>query len=247
MVRKVKIPYFIGFLILIVSGLLSGCVSQSQDGPAMPKDAKKLVVKRVVDGDTFVLEDNRKVRLIGINTPESVDPRRPVEFYGKEASAYTKKLLEGKQVLIQWGRTPKDRYDRWLAWVWLPDGTFVNGHFVAEGYAQVYTFKDNPDHAEYLLELQKKAREEVRGLWGKEPVEPLETEETAEPTQPSTTSAVPASQGSFLASKNSEVYHEVGCPGAVNIAEDNKLYFKSEEEAKESGRRMCKVSGCTKG
>lgn len=224
---------FLLVILLLVGGVLSGCVPKKGDGLDVPDDAEQGVVKRVVDGDTFVLEDHRKVRLIGINTPESVDPRRPVEYYGKEANKYTQKLLEGQKVWLQWGRTPKDKYDRWLAWVWLSDGTFVNGHLVAEGYAQVYTFKDNPDHAEYLLGLQKTARQEGRGLWKEAP------EESLKPTE--------QGKGTFVASKNSEVYHELGCPGAVNISENNKIYFENEEEAQASGRRMCQVSGCTHG
>lgn len=208
---------------LVMILFLSGCVSApSATGQLeIPKDAKEALVERVVDGDTIVIEQGEKVRMIGINTPESVDPRRPVEFYGKEASRYTKELLEGKKVFLQWGTTPKDRYGRWLAWVWLPDGTFVNGKLVAQGYAQVYTFKDNPEHAEYLLELQKQAREKKLGLWGKK-----------------------TAVSGFVASKNSKVYHEKGCPGAKGIEQQNVVEFSSEKEAIESGRRMCKVSGC---
>ncbi|MEW9668943.1 thermonuclease family protein [Ammoniphilus sp. 3BR4] len=240
--RRKPYDYFLlGVILLIVGWMLVGCVPKAADNLAVPDNAEQGLVKRVVDGDTFVLEDNRKVRLIGINTPESVDPRRPVEYYGKQASKYTQKLLEGKKVWLQWGRTPKDKYDRWLAWVWLADGTFVNGHLVAEGYAQVYTFKDNPDHAEYLLELQKKAREEGRGLWEEVHEETLEPTEERKQQSAAETSA---NEG-FIASRNSQVYHEFGCPGAASILESNKVYFQSEEEAQASGRRMCQVSGCT--
>lgn len=217
-------------LTLFIMALLSGCTtsSSSTDQLAIPEDAREALVERVVDGDTFVIENGQKVRMIGINAPESVDPRRPVEFYGKEASRYTKELLEGKEVYLQWGETPKDRYGRWLAWVWLPDGTFVNGALVAHGYAQVYTFKDNPEHAEYLLKLQKQAREKRLGLWGKSLAEPREK----------------SAPGGFVASKNSKVYHEKGCPGAEGIEEHNLIEFSTEKEAIESGRRMCRVSGC---
>lgn len=216
---------------LVILLMLSGCMgATSTTGPLkIPKEAREALVERVVDGDTFVIDKGQKVRMIGINTPESVDPRRPVEFYGKEASRFTKELLEGKKVYLQWGQTPKDRYGRWLAWVWLPDGTFVNGELVAKGYAQVYTFKDNPEHAEYLLQLQKQAREEKLGLWGKEA-----GEKAGEKT----------SSVGFVASKNSKVYHEKGCPGAEGIEEQNVIEFSTEKEAIESGRRMCKVSGC---
>jgi len=118
-----------------------------------------------VDGDTLELTDGTRVRLIGINTPESVDPRRPVEYMGKEAAAYTADLLTGKEIILEPGRQPLDRYGRTLAWVWLPDGRFVNALLVLEGYAQVATYADNPDHADLLLRCQREAQAVGRGLW----------------------------------------------------------------------------------
>lgn len=141
----------------------SPCVRQS---PPPPAGAERVGVKRVVDGDTFLAADGRRVRLIGVNTPESVDPRRPVQRYGKEAAAFSRRLLAGRSVLLEPGRTPRDRYGRTLAWVWLEDGRFVNAELVRLGYAQVYTFPDNPDHARLLVLCQREAREVGRGLWG---------------------------------------------------------------------------------
>jgi micrococcal nuclease len=159
------------FVAILIIMLLTACQAGEPQAPTardigIPFKAQKVVVERVVDGDTFVIKGGEKVRLIGINTPESVEPRKPVEYYGKEASKYTQQRIEGKTVFIQLGSTPKDKYDRVLAWVWTDDGSFLNAELVAEGYAQVYTFQDNPEHAEYLLELQRIAREEKRGLWG---------------------------------------------------------------------------------
>ncbi|MGE5674163.1 MAG: thermonuclease family protein [Mycobacterium leprae] len=144
------------------AGGAAGCLV---DAPRPPADARRVVVSRVVDGDTVHLADGTTVRLIGMNTPESVDPRRPVQAYGKEASAYTKQLLEGKEILLEPGRTPKDQYGRLLGWLWLPDGRFVNALLVRDGYAQVYTFSDNPDNAQLLLSCQREARAASRGLW----------------------------------------------------------------------------------
>jgi endonuclease YncB( thermonuclease family) len=140
----------------------AGCLAAA---PAPPKEARRAQVARAVDGDTLEFTDGTKARLIGINTPESVDPRRPVQAYGKEAAAYTRKLTEGKEVQYVLGRTPRDKYGRLLAWVWLSDGTFLNALLVRDGYAQVYTFADNPDHADLLLACQREAREANRGLW----------------------------------------------------------------------------------
>jgi micrococcal nuclease len=140
----------------------AGCLAAAT---APPKEARRAQVARAVDGDTLEFTDGTKARLIGINTPESVDPRRPVQAYGKEAAAYTRKLTEGKEVRYIPGRTPRDKYGRLLAWVWLSDGTFLNALLVRDGYAQVYTFADNPDHADLLLACQREAREANRGLW----------------------------------------------------------------------------------
>ncbi|MBP2020052.1 micrococcal nuclease [Symbiobacterium terraclitae] len=142
--------------------VLEGCLAEA---PLPPDDATKVRVTRAIDGDTLEFFDGTRVRLIGINTPESVDPRRPVQAYGKEASAYTKALTANQEVLYVPGQTPRDRYGRLLAWVWLTDGTFLNALLVRDGYAQVYTFADNPDHADLLLACQQEAREAGRGLW----------------------------------------------------------------------------------
>lgn len=139
-----------------------GCLAQA---PKPPSNVTKALVVRAVDGDTLQFSDGERVRLIGINTPESVDPRRPVEAYGKEAAAYTQQLTAGQEVYYVPGQTPQDRYGRLLAWVWLPNGEFLNAKLVYDGYAQVYTFADNPDHADLLLECQREAREANRGLW----------------------------------------------------------------------------------
>lgn len=244
--------------------LLTACApSPSPDGrliggPPVSDEAVKVKVTRVVDGDTFEIDDGRKVRMIGINTPESVDPRRAVEYYGKEASRYTKSLMEGKEVFLLEGTTPEDRYGRILGWVWLSDGTFVNGDLIYQGYAQVYTFADNPEHANYLLTLQRDAREAGRGLWGEEAPGSLEEDYVEDDTGASNYENLTESSSKtnreavqsptdgiiFVASQRSKVYHEQGCPGAERIDSNNLIEFSSEQNAIESGRRMCKVSGC---
>jgi micrococcal nuclease len=87
-------------------------------------------VKRVIDGDTIMLESGERVRLIGVNTPETVHPKKAVEAFGKEASAFTKRTVEGKLVRLEFdplagGREQKDRYKRTLAYVFLHDGTHL--------------------------------------------------------------------------------------------------------------------------
>lgn len=96
--------------------------------------ADTVLVKRVIDGDTFVTDTGQKVRLIGVDTPETVHPSKPVQFFGKEASNFTKSHLEGKTVQLEYDWQKTDKYNRTLAYVYL-DSTFFNALLVQEGYA----------------------------------------------------------------------------------------------------------------
>ncbi len=91
-------------------------------------------VVRVIDGDTIELEQIGTVRLIGVDTPETVHPSKPVEYFGKEASAFLRQLVEGKPVQLEYDQERKDRYDRTLAYVYLGDLTFVNAEIIKQGY-----------------------------------------------------------------------------------------------------------------
>ena len=131
------------------------------------KSSPVFKVKRVIDGDTFELADGRKVRLIGVNTPETHAPNKPVEYYGQEAAAFTKATLEGKKVRLQLDVQEKDKYGRILAYVFLEQGPMFNAILVKEGYAQVMTVPPNVRYAELFRELQKDAKQMEKGLWGK--------------------------------------------------------------------------------
>lgn len=133
-----------------------------------PKETKEKVehrtVIRVVDGDTIVLDGNEKVRLIGVDTPETKHPRKPIEYFGKEASAFTTKMAEGKKVRIEYDWQRLDKYGRTLAYVYLEDGTFLNAEIVKQGYGHAYTrfpFK----YLEEFRQYEREARENNRGLW----------------------------------------------------------------------------------
>lgn len=128
-------------------------------------------VVRVVDGDTIVVEIDgaeEKVRLIGIDTPESVHPDsdRNVE-YGKIASAYTEESLEGKAVSLEFDVEERDQYGRLLAYVYL-DGQMFNEVLLAKGHAVVATYPPNVKYVDRFIELQTQARESGLGLWATE-------------------------------------------------------------------------------
>jgi endonuclease YncB( thermonuclease family) len=136
--------------------------------PDPPKGAVAAKVQRVVDGDTFVASVNgrrERVRVIGVDTPESVDPNRPDEPFGEEASNFAKHYLNGRTVRMAGDVEPRDRYGRMLAYVWLADGTFWNALLAAEGYALQLTIPPNVTYADLFRRLVGEARREDRGLW----------------------------------------------------------------------------------
>jgi micrococcal nuclease len=127
-------------------------------------------VVRAVDGDTIIVRDGGRiedVRLLGIDTPETVDPRRPVGCYGPEASTFTKHLVTGRTVTLRYDRELHDRYGRFLAYVWLagPRRVFVNAELVRLGYARSYPFPPNTAHAALFAALERSAALAGRGLW----------------------------------------------------------------------------------
>ncbi len=134
----------------------------------------KCELVRVVDGDTIVVKidgKNEKIRLSGINTPESVgDYKDNPQFYGVEASEYAKKALDGKFVYLTFDKKMYDKYDRILAYVWtdIPNeelDNFFNAELISKGYAKWYNDRENKLYAELFKELESKAREEKLGLW----------------------------------------------------------------------------------
>lgn len=134
-------------------------------------EGEKVLVTKVVDGDTIVVNGESTVRFIGIDTPETVDPRRPVGCFGKEASSETKSLLSGKEVILQKDVSETDKYKRLLRYVFLPlpDGRilFVNDYLVREGFAKVLTYPPDVKYNEEFRQAEREAKENSAGLWGK--------------------------------------------------------------------------------
>jgi micrococcal nuclease len=150
--------------IAILLALALWLVHESRHEPALPLGGEWRVVLRVVDGDTLILDGQERVRLIGVDTPESVDPRRPVEAFGKEAAAFTRRMAEGKRVRLAYDQQRTDRYGRTLAYVYLEDGTFLNAEIIRQGYGHAYTRFPFP-YAEEFLQYEREARAARRGLW----------------------------------------------------------------------------------
>ena len=131
-------------------------------------------VTRVVDGDTFWVDDGSekglKIRLIGIDAPE---PRntgtRPKGFFGAESTTYLQELLKGRRVRLEYDVARYDRYMRTLAYAYLDDGTFINAELVRNGYATVMTMPPNVKYAKTFTELAANARKQKKGLWNESP------------------------------------------------------------------------------
>ncbi len=121
-------------------------------------------VKRVIDGDTLLLTTGERVRLIGVDTPETKHPQKPVQYFGKEAYLFTKKMTEGKEIRLEYDWQRRDKYGRLLAYVYLLDGTFLNAEIIKQGYGFAYTrfpFK----YLEEFRRYERVAREKKIGLW----------------------------------------------------------------------------------
>lgn len=127
-------------------------------------------VHRVIDGDTIIVTLNgakEKVRLIGVDTPETVDPRRPVQYFGKEASAFTKKHIEGQTVRLDIPGQDRDRYNRILAYVYrASDDFFINYELIKQGYGFAYT-KYPFKYMKEFRKAERRARENGLGLWAR--------------------------------------------------------------------------------
>ena len=162
------------FRALVLTALLAaaGCSGSSPalpaptptPAPTPPPASGPLLVTRVIDGDTIVVEVVGTVRLIGVDTPEPVHPREPVGCFGPEASAFTRSVATGQMVRLEYDVDRFDRFERTLAYIYLPDGTFLNAALVQQGYGRAYTFFPFR-YLEEFRALEREAREARRGLW----------------------------------------------------------------------------------
>jgi micrococcal nuclease len=156
----------VGVVALLV--VLAACGDNGSDrSPVTPVKGDATKVERVVDGDTIVVSGGERVRFIGVDTPETKDPRKPVQCFGREASARTEQLLPpGTGVVLVYDVDRADRYGRTLAYVYRArDSLFVNASLVRDGYAVVLTVPPNVAKADEFVQLAREAREANRGLW----------------------------------------------------------------------------------
>lgn len=135
--------------------------------------AELFTVTKVADGDTIHVQNtsgSATVRLLGIDSPESVDPRKPVECFAKEASTELMQLLNGKTIRMEGDPTQSDhdRYDRLLRYIYLEDGSFINKRMIERGFAYEYTYDMPYQFQAEFKAAEKEATENKRGLWADE-------------------------------------------------------------------------------
>ena len=172
---------------LLLAAACGHAVDLAYQAPATlavePPGYERAVVTRIVDGDTIEVRivgrsegpgaglarvgGRYDVRLIGIDTPESVKPGSPVECFAREATAAIEALVEGARVTLVKDVEETDSYGRLLRYVYLGE-EMVGARLVANGYAHAYTYPPNVRHASLLVDLQRAARREERGLWSPE-------------------------------------------------------------------------------
>ncbi len=175
MIMRVKILFLLG---LLAAAALEAGSTTHQEPPFGTSEqfresrnvsSEKRHVIRIVDGDTIVVSPNEKVRLIGVDTPETVHPKKTVECFGKDAKEFTRTMVEHQSIRLildeaNAARNHKDRYGRTLAYVYFDDGTMLNAELIRRGYAHAYTrfpFR----HVVEFRQLERIARSQGVGLW----------------------------------------------------------------------------------
>lgn len=154
--------------------------------PTGPTETAKVV--RIVDGDTIVVAlggKNVKLRYIGMDTPEDVDPNKPVQPMSREAAAANTELVGGKTVVLEKDVSETDQYGRLLRYVWLHDGatwTLVNLELVRQGFASALRYPPDVKYADLFASTENAARSSFVGLWGAEPTAAPTVDATAKPT-----------------------------------------------------------------
>jgi micrococcal nuclease len=178
----------------------------------------------VVEGNTIILNKDERVRLIGVDTFETKHHNKPVEYFAKKARAFTKKMVEGKEVRLEYDQQQRNKYGVLLVYVYLADGTFLNAEIIKQGYGNTYTrvpFKYMDEFRQY----EKEAREAKRGLWADKPAkkEPKYIQER------------------YMGTKDSNIYHLPTCALIRKVNPLDRRMFNSVKKAVDAGYVPCQI------
>jgi micrococcal nuclease len=196
----------------------SSSVQSNTQASPKPSNTSFYSVTQVVDGDTIKVSIDGKeetLRLIGLDTPETVDPRKPVQCFGKEASNKAKELLSGKKVKIEIDSTQgdRDKYGRLLTYVYREDGLFYNKHMIEQGYAHEYTYGTPYKYQSEFKTAQKNAQSSQLGLWSPNTCNGDTTSSATPTTQTTSTANTQSSGGLYYTSSHysSKYYYPESC------------------------------------
>jgi endonuclease YncB( thermonuclease family) len=178
--------------------------------PAADADSLSVKVHWVDDGDTIVVTGGERVRYLGINTPEVAHKDKPGEPFGEEAKAFNKKLVQGRWISLELAEQQRDHYGRLLAFVFLEDGTSVNGELVRQGYAHLVRRQPKLPYWKRLLELQRQALKEKKGMWSLPVVKP---------------------ETFYIGNKRSWIFHRPHCQFGRKATAGNRVRFRDRYEA----------------
>ncbi|HYH04578.1 MAG TPA: thermonuclease family protein [Bacillota bacterium] len=215
--------------ILIIVGIALGLFLYQKTPLTQQMEPPGYQVIRVIDGDTLMVEPIGKVRYIGVNTPEIHHPTKGVEYYGKEAFAANRQLVEGKKIRLEYDVQQKDKYGRTLAYVYVGN-VFINAQLLAEGFAQVMTIPPNVKHADYFLKLQREAQSAGKGLWGNK----------AKTASPATAITDFADESVYYwVNIKSQKFHRANCKWAGRIKPANLTKSKNRDQLLQDGYTPC--------
>lgn len=203
---------------LLILGILVGVF------PASAADWS-ISVRFVPDGDTLVLTSGEKLRIRGIDCPETGHEGRPSQYYAKEARGYLWRLVRGQRLRVETREMGADRFGRILAPVYLPDGRSIAQVLVENGYAFCFPHGKHPGQEhDALLTAQQRAMNGLRGMWAR-------------------VLRIPAAAKAYVGNTNSQRFHTGTCPYGKQISPRNKISFSSLRQAFYAGFAPCR--SCT--
>ena len=219
---------------------------------------EEVVVERVIDGDTIVVSGGQKVRLILVDTPETKHPTKGVEYFGKEASEFTRNNLEGKTVYLEKDVSETDKYGRLLRYVWIarpssdnPTKTEIgnmcfNAALLSGGYARLATFPPDVKYVDFFRTLENQARQSNAGLWGNggaapeatkpTPQKPVAKPKASAPTKTYNSNPINAP---YIGNSNTGKFHKRGCRSVQKMSPHNMVGFSSRSAAIGQGYSPC--------
>jgi micrococcal nuclease len=221
--------------------LLCACAASNESG-------ETYLVTRVVDGDTIIVDmdgTEARVRLIGVDTPESVHPDGEKNVaYGEIAADFTKEALEGKRIRLEFDAQERDRYGRLLAYVYTDGGEMFNETLLAEGHAQLATYPPNVRYVESFTSLQRDARERGAGLWAYSAIESADGKDAdAESADANGTDASEPGQSAdgYIGNAGTKKFHLPSCRSVASIKDAHIVRLATREEALADGFAACKI------